>query len=179
MKQNLIKYYSEINNIKEEDVLKEENNLINLIKLNSEMRIFSFTYPIRGAKNATMLFYNCGIGEVARVFSEDNTVYCYEHNEKFKSFAKYVNEREDTSVTWLTNNKALKNQQFNIIVYEGGIDNLKQFQKICDLVPPTGWLLTSGINDVKEFGDLLIKNKLMPYFFHITKNEKIYLLKKE
>ena len=178
MKQKLIKYYTEIYDISEEKALKTKNNIIELIKHNTDNRIFSFTYPVRGIKGASMLFYNCNIGEVARAFSEDNIVSCYEHNEKLKGFASYVNEKEDASVTWINSDEGLKNSLFNIVVYEEGLDNLKQLEKVSDYIGKDGWLLISGVNDNREFAELLIKKKLRTYFFHVTNFGKIFLLRK-
>jgi len=178
MKQNLVKYYAEINEVSEEEAVKKEDPVMNFIKHNDEIRVLSFTYPITGMRGGKILFYNCNIGEVARVFSEDNQCFCYEHNEELKKFATYVNEKEDSSITWINSDEGLKNEKFNMIVYENGIDNLKQLEKMMQLLPEKSWLLTSGINDGEGFIKLIMKYKLGSYFYHMTKKEKIFLLNK-
>jgi 2-polyprenyl-3-methyl-5-hydroxy-6-metoxy-1,4-benzoquinol methylase len=171
--------------------------IFDLIKFNTSLRLTNLIHPVRYARNLNILDFGGGIGEVGMQLSRRNKVFYYDIGEKTAGFAKYISEISKRPITILTE-KEMKKKKYDLIIASDVLehldDPLETVNMLSSLLTDYGLFLTTGLDfAVNENLPMhLEKNrKLIPQynnymnaffkllFYHVTRNELVYLWQKK
>ena len=172
-------------------------NLVGLAYFNDNFRLDNLLHPIKYYKDMKVLDYGAGIGVVANILSQRNTVYYYDLPGKTKECAKYINSKADNKFTVVDTQLDVLKQDINCIIC---VDVLEHVTNPMELVkdftmalPKSGLLLTTGLDfstgphipmhliknrEYRQEYDAYMNKNYRLIYYHPTKNETIYLWSK-
>lgn len=174
-----------------------ENYVFDLIKYNTDDRVNTTIYPIVRYSGIKILDFGGGIGEISRRLTGDNKVFYYDLPSITQEFAKYVCDRENKNIVFLTEEQYTK-EKFNVIiavdVFEHLEDSIGKLKELTSKIEPKGYLLTTGLDFTvdpthpqhlrinilkrKEFLDYLVTNFFM-MFYNVSPFGTLYLWRKK
>ena len=165
-----------------------------LVLFNNEYRLKTLLYPVLNLKGKTILDYGAGIGIVPILLAEHNTTYYYDLPGKTQEFAKYINSKSTHKTIFIDDEEDVFTRPYDFISCVDVLEHLENpmevVKKITENLKPGTLFLTTGLDfsvgkhipmhleKNREYRDEY--NKYMPkhyslVFFHVTRNEWIYL----
>jgi len=171
--------------------------IYDLIFFNDPERVMTLLYPIRGINNKDILEFGAGLGELGMQLSEHNSVYYFDINKEIEQFARYLSKGTKRKITFLKNEEEIKDRMYDVLIVTDVLEHLEEpvekLKELSDCLKQHGLILTTGLDfsvgekvpfhlksnlDKKEeYNEYMFTNFNM-LFFHVTKNETIYVWRK-
>jgi len=177
-----------------------EEYIPDLIFFNNNKRVQDVIYPIMSnmvLKNADILDFGAGIGEIGMNFAEGNNVYYWDINKKCKDFAKFLSEKTKRPIIQLEKEEDIYVRQYDMIIttdiFEHLTNPIEQLKLLIKCLKPGGFFLTTGIHakitpdipyhllinieNYDEFDNYIDTIGIIRYY-HSTCNEAVYVIQK-
>ena len=177
---------------------RTEANIYGLCAFYTSLRLTNLLHPIRFLKPSKILDFGGGIGVISRLLElQGHEVYYYDVPSKTQDFAKFMAEKSESKVNFLTKEE-LETHKFDIIITADVLEHLQnpmEYVKKLDKLLVNGgiWLTTGLVFSVGEHTpmhlpenaqyrdehDRFFSDNYNNVFFHVTPQEIVFLFVKK